>query len=83
MHGKYEILVNILDKIRDEANGTKYSRYLPLPSNVEAIGNARSRAFIHLYLKVMFGIMEFSVRERWITDVANDGGMSWRFLITE
>ena len=83
MHGKYEILVNILDKIRDEANGTKYSRYLPLPSNVEAIGNARSRAFIHLYLKVMFGIMEFSDRERWITDDANDGGIDAYYIDAE
>lgn len=80
MKGKYEILVNILDKIREESKDTKHSRYLPPRENVEAIGNARSRAFIHLYLKVMFGLTEFVERERWITDDSNDGGIDAYYI---
>src|SRR6185369_7124481 len=72
---KYEILLNILDKIRFEASSKYQSKYLPPENEVERIGNARGRAFIHLYLKVMFGIIDFDEREKNITDGSYDGGI--------
>lgn len=79
---KYEILINILDKIRAEAP-TKYVRYKPSDSEPEKINNARSRAFIHLYLKVLFGILTFDERERLITDESYDGGIDGYYIDSE
>ncbi|MES2223081.1 MAG: AIPR protein, partial [Acidobacteriota bacterium] len=73
---KYETLVAILDHIRKESNSTPFSvHYLPDPSSEERVNQARARAFVHLYLKVSFGIMDFVSREVLITDGAFDGGV--------
>lgn len=77
---KYEILLNILDKIRTEATPKYAAVYLPPDSEPEKIGNARSRAFIHLYLKVLFGLLDFDERERQITDGTHDGGIDGYFI---
>jgi hypothetical protein len=73
---KYGMLLRILDMIRKESAGTKWEKqYACNSSDPEAIRQARSKAFIHLYLKVMFGLADFAVREDFITDGNNDGGI--------
>lgn len=80
---KYEILLNILDKIRLEASAKHSARYLPPLDAPEKINNARSRAFIHLYLKVLFGLIEFDERERLISDGSYDGGIDGYYIDKE
>jgi hypothetical protein len=56
MSNKYVILLNVLDKISLEAP-LKYKFYRPNESDddyLEKKNQARSRALIHLYLKVKF-----------------------------
>ena len=80
---RYEYLVRILDQIRLEAPEAQKTKYQPDDSDLEKINQARSRAFIHLYLKVMFGVADFKVRERTITDKGYDGGIDGYYIDTE
>jgi len=80
---KYQTLVNILDKIRTEATAPSQNRYLPDPSDLEKINQARARAFIHLYLKVSFGLLDFKEREHFITDNSYDGGIDGYYINIE
>ena len=64
---KYNDLVNIIDSLCNEAP-TEYRRYHPAMGNDDSLMQARSRAFIHLFLKVKFGLTEFLDRETFITD---------------
>ena len=48
---KYDDLIKIIDTFRDEAPA-EHKRYHPDAENMSGIENARSRAFIHLFLKV-------------------------------
>lgn len=77
---RYETFLRVLDNIRNEASPKSNPRYLPDPDDIEKVNQARARAFIHLYLKVMFGITDFSQRERSITDGAYDGGIDGYFI---
>ena len=78
---KYEILLNILDRIRHEADSSVHStRYLPDEGNLEQVNQARARAFIHLYLMVGFGVLGFSEREYLIADGTNDGGIDAYYI---
>lgn len=72
---KYQMLVNILDKIRMEAPANQEKTYKPNPNDIDKINAARARAFIHLFLKVNFGLMDFKEREKNITDSSYDGGI--------
>jgi len=75
------MLVRVLDGIRQEAAGTKHAgRYAVGSSEVEKIWQARARAYIHLYLKVMFGIRSFSQREHYVTDEGRDGGIDGYYI---
>jgi hypothetical protein len=76
---KYQILVNILDQLRSEAP-PQFTSYYPLSNDFEKINQARAKAFIHLYLKVKFGLLEFLEREAYITDGANDGGIDAYYI---
>ena len=77
---RYAMLVRVLDGLRKEAIGTKYEkRYNPVKGQ-EAVRQARSRAFIHLFLKVMFGMPSFEDRELRVTDGALDGGIDGYFI---
>jgi hypothetical protein len=78
MNNKYSILVEILDKIRFGAP-TRYKSYHD-DKNVEAINQSRSKAFIHLYLLVKFGITDFEERHELITDGSGDGGLDAYFI---
>jgi len=70
---KYQTLVNVLDRICGEAPA-HLKRYHVSEANQEALNQARSRAYIHLYVKVMYGLLDFTEREKWITDGSSDGG---------
>jgi len=79
---KYETLINILERIRNEAP-IKYKFYYPVETDIEKLNQARSKAFIHLYLKVKFGLLQFEEREHFITDGSNDGGIDGYFIDKE
>jgi hypothetical protein len=75
------MLLRILDAIRKESADTKWDKqYAHSSSEPDAIKQARSKAFIHLYLKVMFGLADFSMREAFITDGNNDGGIDGYYI---
>ena len=75
----YDTLVSILDVLRNEAPVT-YTRYYPPDTDLEKVNQARSRALIHLFLKVNFGIIDFASRERLITDGPYDGGIDAYYI---
>lgn len=77
---KFEVLLNILDQIRGEASAKNFNRYNPSVDDIEKVNNARSRAFIHLYLKVSFGLLNFDEREHLITDGTYDGGIDGYYI---
>ena len=79
---KYNTLLNILDVIRKEAP-ENYKFYHPLESNEIDLDKARSRAYIHLFLKVKFGLLTFADREEFVTDGTDDGGIDGYFIDIE
>src|SRR5689334_5138566 len=81
--GKYQILLNVLDSIRQEATSAYAIKYNPLSNDIESLNQARARAFIHLFLKVGFGILDFESREMYVTDGAYDGGIDGYFIDRE
>lgn len=76
---KYDDLVNILDKLRYEAP-KENRRYYPDQTDVEGINQARSRAYIHLFFKVKFGVTDFLLREENITDGPSDAGIDGYYI---
>ncbi|WP_429950080.1 AIPR family protein [Comamonas sediminis] len=80
---QYDTFLRILDKIRHEAPDSMATRYRPDSSDTEKVNQARARAFLHLYLKVMFGTSDFMSRERTITDGSYDGGIDGYYIDTE
>lgn len=83
MKMRYETLLRVLDRIRAEAPQQQATRYRPLETEIEKVNQARSRAFIHLYLKVMFGLSDFPEREHTITDASGDGGIDGYYIDKE
>jgi hypothetical protein len=79
---KHETLVNILDQLRNEAP-PENKRYYPPETDLEKLNQARARAFIHLFLKVKFGLIDFRDRERLVTDGSNDGGIDAYYIDKE
>jgi hypothetical protein len=78
---RYEMLVRVLDGIRAESDGRKFdSLYANGSIRTEDVWQARSRAYVHLYLKVMFGITDFNDRETYVTDGGLDGGIDGYFI---
>ncbi len=71
---KYKTLINILDKICEGAPGNFVS-YKANKNNINALNQARSKAFIHLFLKVKRGMTSFEERHNFITDGTQDGGV--------
>jgi hypothetical protein len=75
------MLVRVLDGIRSEARGTKFASIYACDSEtIEEIWQARARAYIHLYLKVKFGLSDFGDREAYVTDGGRDGGIDGYFI---
>lgn len=79
---KYSTLVTILDELRKEAP-LEYKRYYPTETNQEKLNHARSLSYIHLFLKVKFGLLDFQDRERLVTDDVNDGGIDGYYIDKE
>lgn len=79
---KYDDLLKIVDKLRLEAP-INYKRYHPQDDQKEILENARARSFIHLFLKVKFGLTDFNDRENFITDDTNDGGIDAYYIDEE
>lgn len=79
---KFSILLNVLDTLRKEAP-SEYKNYHPLETDIEKINQARARAYIHLFLKVKFGLTEFKKREVYITDGSYDGGIDAYYIDKE
>ncbi|HEX8334815.1 MAG TPA: hypothetical protein VF622_19480, partial [Segetibacter sp.] len=77
---KYKILLNILDTLRNETTTTHTAIYKPPLIDIEKVNQARARAFIHLFLKVSFGMLDFVTREHFITDGTYDGGIDGYFI---
>ncbi|MDB4919488.1 AIPR family protein [Mucilaginibacter sp.] len=74
MEHKYKMLISVLDKLCGEAPSS-YKSYKPNKENIEEVQHARSLGFIHLLLKVKFGIADFLLRHKQITDGPYDGGL--------
>ena len=79
---KYKTLVKILDELRKEAP-PEYKRYYPIETDIDELNKARSRAYIHLFLKVKFGLITFDEREALITDDTCDGGIDGYYIDKE
>ncbi len=71
---KYQTLTNILDALCREAT-EKRTIYYPKAGAEQQLIQARSRAYLHLFLKVKFGLLDFEEREKQITDGPHDGGI--------
>lgn len=81
---RYTALVRVLDGICQESRSTKYeNKYIPDESDIEKLWAARSRAYIHLYIKVMYGIRSFTDREAFVTDGGGDGGIDGYYIDQE
>ena len=80
---KYNTLINILDAILREAPTSMCHKYPIANLSEERLNQARSRAFIHLYLKVSFGLLDFEQREHLLTDGAFDGGIDGYYISKE
>lgn len=76
---KYETLQNVLNRLRLEAP-SKYTKYRPSESDTEKLNQALARAYIHLYLKVNYGILDFEDREKYVTDGTDDGGIDAYYI---
>jgi hypothetical protein len=79
---KYATLLSILEQLRNEAP-QENKRYYPAETDLEKLNQARARAFIHLFLKVKFGLLDFKEREKFVTDDANDGGIDAYYIDKE
>lgn len=79
MIGKYKILMNALDNICMDAP-TNFGTYSLQNKSEEQINNIRSKAYIHLYLLVKFGVQDFEERHNYITDGPHDGGIDAYYI---
>lgn len=78
----YETLLRTLDAIRNEAPKS-FTSYHPKQDDTEKLNQARAKAFIHLFLKVRFGISDFSKRHEYICDGSQDGVIDGYHIDTE
>ncbi|SEA68356.1 AIPR family protein [Nitrosospira multiformis] len=78
----YSTLVRTLDALRKEAPKT-FKKYHPKPEDIEKTNQARAVAFIHLFLKVRFGIVDFAARHEYMCEGSQDGGIDAYFIDTE
>ena len=84
MGNKHKVLIKILDSIRSETPTRLSNVYMPVDSDPDKLkakeNGARSRAYIHLFLKGYFGVDSFDERESWITDGPGDGGIDAYYI---
>jgi hypothetical protein len=79
---RYSVLVRVLDQLRNEAP-LEFKSYHPSEMDVDALNTARAKAFIHLFMKVYFGLIDFPSRETYITEGTYDGGIDAYFIDTD
>lgn len=79
---KYDTLLSILDSICNTAPESFKSYCLQEKSEDER-NQIRSKAFIHLYLLVKFGLEDFKSRHDLITDGSADGGLDAYYIDEE
>lgn len=79
---KYTTLVRVLDRLCDEAPA-EWRSYHPDTDDAAAVNRARSRAYLHLFLKVRFGLLTFGEREAFVTEGSQDGGVDAFFIDSE
>lgn len=77
---KYAILINILNEYVREGAGLPRRKSFFDTSTEEKANQARSRAFIHLYLAATYGVLNLEDREHTITDASYDGGIDAYFI---
>lgn len=77
---KYNYLLRILDELASEAPDKYTKKYSKNPASPDSLDQRRARSLIHLYLKVNFGLTEFELRERNITDGGYDGGIDSYYI---
>ncbi|EHZ9859100.1 AIPR family protein [Salmonella enterica] len=77
---KHKTLLGILESLRQEAP-ERYKRYSLSQSNLKS--HVYSLCYIHLYLKVRHGLVDFNQRENLITDGSNDGGVDAYYIDEE
>lgn len=78
----YTTLVRTLDTLRKEAP-KNFKSYHPRNEDIEKLNQARSSAYIHLFLKVRFGLGDFAKRHEYICDGSQDGGVDGYFIDTD
>ena len=78
----YPTLLNTLDALRIEAPKS-FKKYHATKSSTEKENQARALAFIHLFLKVRFGVLEFADRHALICDGSQDGGVDAYYIDTD
>ena len=75
----YTTFVRTLDSLSKEAPAS-FKRYHPKIDDIEKLNQARATAFIHLFLKVRFGLFDFIKRHEYICDGSQDGGVDGYFI---
>ncbi|MBU1265387.1 MAG: AIPR family protein [Gammaproteobacteria bacterium] len=75
----YKTLCRVLDSLCEEAPPS-IPIYHAAPGNKDSLVQARSRALLHLFLKARFGLVDFSQREKYITDGPQDGGVDAYYI---
>lgn len=77
---KHKTLLEILESLRKEAP-SNYKRYALTETSTRS--HVYSLCYIHLYLKVRHGIVDFNQRENLITDGPGDGGVDAYYIDEE
>lgn len=75
----YNTLLKTLDGLRRDAPKT-FKTYHPRINDLNGLNQARAKAFIHLFLKVRFGLADFATRHENICDGTQDGGLDAYFI---
>lgn len=70
----YSVLLSTLDILLREAPES-FKIYHPRKGDLEKVNQAHSKAFVHLFLKVRFGVLDFKDRHALICDGTQDGGI--------
>ncbi len=83
MEEKYQILLRIIEELRKEAPENYQKYQIEEEGNESKLITIKSRCYIHLFLKVAFGMLNFIERENYITDGSYDGGIDAYYIDEE
>ncbi len=75
----YSVLLSTLDALRKEAPRS-FKTYHPRKIDLEKLNQARAKAFVHLFLKVRFGVLDFHERHALTCDGTQDGGVDAYYI---